>query len=121
MRPAFFLLAWVFFGLGVLGMALPGLPTVPFMLLALWAFSKSSKRFHHWLYTHRVFGPPLQQWETHRVIPWKAKAVSLTSMALSLAYMTFYTHMPDWLLFVAAAVMVYGAWFVLRHPSRPRA
>jgi uncharacterized membrane protein YbaN (DUF454 family) len=121
MRPAYFLLAWLFFALGALGMFLPGLPTVPFMLLALWAFSKSSKRFHHWLYTHKVFGPSLQQWRMHRVIPLKAKIVSLLSMALSMAYMTAYADMPTWLLLVAAAVMAYGAWFVLSHPSRPHA
>ncbi|MDP3123653.1 MAG: YbaN family protein, partial [Thiobacillus sp.] len=121
MRPAYFLLAWLFFALGALGMVVPGLPTVPFMLLALWAFSKSSKRFHCWLYTHRVFGPSLQQWQAHRVIPLKAKIVSLLSMALSMAYMTLYVNMPTWLLLATATLMAYGAWFVLSHPSKPPA
>ncbi|MEW6119498.1 MAG: YbaN family protein [Pseudomonadota bacterium] len=120
MKPAYFIVAWIFFGLGALGMIVPGLPTVPFMLLALWAFSRSSKRFHDWLYAHKVFGPPLQQWQSHRVIPIKAKIVSLMSMVLSMAYMTLYADMPAWLLLVTAAVMAYGAWFVLSHPSRPR-
>ena len=119
MRHAYFVLAWIFFGLGAIGAVLPGLPTVPFMLLALWAFSKSSKRFHAWLESHRVFGPPLRAWHTHRVIPLKAKIVSITSMALSMTYMALYAHMPTWLLLLTACLMLYGAWFVLRHPSVP--
>lgn len=119
MRYTYFILAWIFFGLGAIGTVVPGLPTVPFMLLALWSFSKSSQRFHDWLYSHKVFGPPLQQWHTHRVIPIKAKIISITSMTLSMAYMIFYTNMPGWLLIVTGLVMVYGAWFILSHPSKP--
>lgn len=35
--------------LGLIGIVLPGLPTVPFILVALWAFSNSSERLHKWL------------------------------------------------------------------------
>jgi uncharacterized membrane protein YbaN (DUF454 family) len=120
MKPLYFALAWLFFALGVLGAVLPGLPTVPFMLLALWAFSRSSRRFHDWLYTHRLFGPPLQDWQQHRVIPLRAKIFSLTSMVLSMAYMVLFAQMAPWTIAITAAVMAYGAWFILSHPSRPR-
>lgn len=36
-------------GLGVIGIWVPGLPTTVFILIALWAFSNSSKRLHAWL------------------------------------------------------------------------
>lgn len=36
-------------GLAILGVWLPGLPTTPFVLVALWAFSHSSTRLHDWL------------------------------------------------------------------------
>ena len=120
MKPLYFALAWLFFALGALGAILPGLPTVPFMLLALWAFSRSSQRFHDWLYTHRIFGPPLQDWKQYRVIPLRAKIFSLTSMVLSMAYMVLYAQMAPWTIAITAAVMAYGAWFILSHPSRPR-
>ncbi|NNG12825.1 MAG: YbaN family protein, partial [Halobacteria archaeon] len=107
-----------FFGLGAVGTVVPGLPTTPFMLLALWAFSKSSQRFHDWLYTHRVFGPPLQQWRSHRVIPGKAKLLAVATMLLSFVYLAFFTGVSAWLKALIALVMLYGAAFILSKPSR---
>lgn len=118
LRVLYLLLGWCFFGLGALGAVLPGLPTTPFMLLALWAFSKSSRRFHHWLYAHPFFGPPLQQWCTHRVIPFKAKLLSVVTMVLSFVYLAFFTAISIWIKLMIAAVMLYGAYFILSKPSR---
>ena len=118
MRPVFFVLGWCFFGLGAVGVVVPGLPTVPFMLVALWAFSRSSRRFHDWLYGHRIFGPPLQQWQNHRVIPTKAKILAVVTMTASLVYMLFFTMMALWLKGVVVVVMAVGAIFILRQPSR---
>ena len=118
MRPVYFFLGWSFFGLGAIGTLVPGLPTTPFMLLALWAFSKSSKRFHDWLYAHRLFGPPLQQWRTHRVIPVKAKLLSVVTMTASLVYLAFFTEVNTLVKVIVGLVMLYGAVFILSKPSR---
>jgi len=117
-RPVYFLLGWCFFGLGAVGTVVPGLPTTPFMLLALWGFARSSQRFHDWLYTHRLFGPPLQQWQLHGVISPRVKWLSVTTMALSLVYLVFFTPTPAWLMLLTALVMLYGAVFILSRPSR---
>jgi hypothetical protein len=114
----YFLLGWCFFALGAVGTLVPGLPTTPFMLLALWAFSKSSPRFHDWLYAHRLFGPPLQQWRSHRVIPKKAKLLAVATMAVSFLYLALFTGMGVWLKGLIALLMLYGAAFVLSKPSR---
>ena len=118
MRSLYFLLGWSFFGLGALGTLVPGLPTTPFMLLALWAFSKSSQRFHDWLYAHPLFGPPLQQWRSHGVIPGKAKILAIATMAVSLVYLAFFTDINLWIKISTALVMLYGAAFILTKPSR---
>lgn len=114
------MLGWLFFGLGAVGVVVPGLPTVPFMLVALWLFSKSSQRFHDWLYSHRVFGPPLQQWREHGVIPLRAKLVAIITMSASLAYMIGVADVGAFVISLTASVMLVGAVFILRQPSRVR-
>jgi len=74
--------------LGVIGAVVPVMPSTIFFLIALWAFSKSSKRLHDWLFYHRLFGRLLRDWHQHRVIPLKIKIFAVTVMALVLAYIT---------------------------------
>lgn len=63
-RYALLVLGWVFVILGILGMILPLLPTTVFILCAGWCFSRSSERFHHWLFNHPKFGPLLRAWHS---------------------------------------------------------
>jgi uncharacterized membrane protein YbaN (DUF454 family) len=119
LKLLFLLLGWCFFCIGAVGVLVPGLPTTPFMLLALWAFSRSSKRFHDWLYTHPFFGPPLQDWDQHRVISRRVKILALLVMPGALAYMIFGAGVPVWMSALTASVMAYGAYFILGKPSEP--
>jgi uncharacterized protein len=118
-RPLFLALGFICVGLGGLGVFLPLLPTTPFLLVALWAFSRSSRRFHHWLYTHPRFGPRLQAWHEHGVVPVKVKVSAITAMLVSLAIMAFVARVKWPLLAIAAAVMLVGASYVLSRPSSP--
>ncbi len=111
-------LGWTFFAIGAVGTVLPLVPTTPFMLLALWAFSEGSERFHAWLWNHRVFGPPLRRWREERIIPLPVKIVAIASMTASLAVAALATDAPGYGLAAMAAIMVAGAAFVLRFPSR---
>ena len=118
-RQSYFLLGWLCFALGIVGVALPVMPTTPFMLLALWAFSKSSPRFHHWLYTHALFGPSLQQWQQHRVVPPGIKLMAISFMLMSMVYLLVYSPLPDWVTIVTGMVMSATAIFLLSKPSYP--
>lgn len=110
-------LGLLFVGLGALGMVLPLLPTTPLLLLALWSFSRSSPRLEHWLYTHRRFGPPLQRWRQHRVVPRSVKFTAYVSMALSLSLMVL-KGAPWPVMLVSALVMAYGVWFLAHCPPQ---
>lgn len=117
-RILYFALGWVFFGLGLLGAALPVLPTTPFMLLAAWAFSNSSHRFERWLLQHRWFGPGIQRWRAHRVVPAKVKRVSYATMLVTFTLSAASGRVSWWALLAQAALMGYGAWFLWRLPSK---
>jgi uncharacterized membrane protein YbaN (DUF454 family) len=118
-RWLYFALGWLCFALGVAGAFLPVLPTTPFMLLSLWALSRSSQRFHDWLYNHRLFGPPLQRWRRERALPWSVKLLAFTGMAASLAYLLLVARPRWWWLAGAGAIIAVGAIYVARIPSRP--
>jgi len=112
-------LGWTFFGLGFVGAFLPVLPTTPLMILALWAFTRGSTRLREWLYNHPSFGPPLQRWHEHRVIPARAKMAALGAMSVSLAGLIVFTQLAPLVLAATGALMAYGAVYVLTKPSRP--
>jgi uncharacterized protein len=117
-RIGLLVLGGLFTSLGFVGALLPVIPTTPFLILALWAFARSSRRLHAWLYHHPRYGPRLQEWRRYRVIPWRVKIVAWTSMAASLAYMIFVRRAPWWLVGVIAAIMAVGVWYVATKPSR---
>lgn len=113
-------LGWVFVALGVVGAVLPVLPTTPFLIVALWMFANSSERLHRWLYTHRVFGPPLQRWDSERVIPLPAKITALSAMSASMVYVLAFSDAPVVAQAGMGAICAVGAVFILSRPSRPR-
>ncbi len=76
-------LAYLLLALALVGVALPGLPTFPFLLLAAWAASRGSRRLHDWLYQHPRFGPGLTRWREQRAISARAKFLALGLLALS--------------------------------------
>ncbi len=75
--------------LGLVGVVLPLLPTVPFLLLAAFFFARSSERLHNWLLSHPRLGPPIEDWQSRGAINPAAKRLATVSIvavfALSLA------------------------------------
>jgi hypothetical protein len=117
-RPFLLAAGWLMVALGFVGIFVPGLPTVPFLLVALWAFSKSSERFHGWLYNHPRLGPPLRDWREHGAIPARAKIAAVATMAASFVWVTFGIA-GDWVLpTVLAVCLAPAAAFILTRPSR---
>ncbi|WP_440997795.1 YbaN family protein [Arhodomonas sp. SL1] len=76
-------LALACIGLGGLGVALPLLPTTPFLLLAAYAASRSSPALARWIAEHPRFGPPLADWQERRAIAPGAKRTAVGLIAVS--------------------------------------
>jgi uncharacterized protein len=116
--PFFMTLGLVSTGIGILGVFIPGLPTTIFLIIALWAFSRSSDRLKMWLWNHPKFGPGLRAWHLHRVIPIRAKVAAVSVMAGSLVILVAVQN--SWTLpAIVAAVMVPIALWIWTRRSVP--
>ncbi|MDA5093980.1 YbaN family protein [Aliiroseovarius sp. KMU-50] len=109
-------LGWGAVGLGVLGIVLPVLPTTPFLLVAAFAFGKSSPRARNWLIEHAHFGPPIRDWEERGAISRRAKVLATSMMALVIAF-SIWKGLPLWVLVLQGVLISAGAAFILTRPD----
>ncbi|RDE10103.1 DUF454 domain-containing protein [Pelagibacterium lacus] len=119
MRLVFLILGLLCVGIGLVGMAVPILPTTPFLLLAALCFARSSARLHAWLLGHRTFGPLIRDWQAEGAIGPGAKTMALASMALAIA-ITVALALPLHVLLIQALVLASAAAFILSRPAPTR-
>ena len=55
MKILFLILGFIFLGIGAVGIYLPLLPATPFLLLATYCFSKSSKKFNEYFTSTKLY------------------------------------------------------------------
>ncbi len=106
-------------GCGFVGAFLPLIPTTPFLLLATFAFARSSPRLHRWLVTHPTFGPLLRNWRRHGAIDGRSKVLAILVMSAALAA-SWLLDAPSSVIAVQAAVLGVLAAFILTRPNGPR-
>ena len=109
-------IGWLCVGLAFVGTFVPGIPTTIFLIIALWAFAKSSKKFHSWLLNHKRFGPILQNWESHKVVPRKAKILMII-LQISAVIIFHYSLQNIYLTAILIITLVFVARYVLSLPS----
>jgi uncharacterized membrane protein YbaN (DUF454 family) len=112
---------WLMLGLaatacGIAGIVLPLVPTTPFLLLAAFAFARSSPALHDWLVTHPRLGPPIRDWRAHGAISRRAKAAAVIAMVSTLA-LSWAADIGLGIIAVQAVVLALVAVFVLSRPS----
>ncbi len=113
-------IGWFAVGLAILGVVLPLLPTTPFLLVAAWAFGRSSHRLRRWLYESRLFGLLLQSWQKHGAIPVWAKVLAVLAMAAAFFGLTQRETIPEWALaLIGVTLLAVAAWITTR-PSGPK-
>ena len=98
----------VCFGLGVVGIVVPILPTTPFLLLAAACFLRSSDRLHRWLLGNRVFGEYIRRYRNGEGLRLAAKATTLVLLWATLAFSAL-AAVPARLWWVRLILLAVGA------------
>ena len=108
------LLACLALALGAIGLVLPVVPTVPFLLVAVWAASRGWPQLEARLLAHPKYGPDIRRWRERGTVPRRAKWLA-SLMMLASASMIAMTGLPLWLKVGVPLVMACVAlWLWLR-------
>ena len=105
-------------GLGVTGVFVPLMPTTVFLLIAAYAFARSSDRLHDWLLSHRLFGSLIKDWQKHGAISRRAKFFSTLSMVV-IVILSMILKAPGWVVWMQVFVLGCVASFLLTRPLPP--
>lgn len=72
--------------LGAIGVALPILPTTPFLLLASYCFARGSERFNNWFINTKLYKNHLESFVNERAMTLKQKVTLLVFADFMLAF-----------------------------------
>jgi uncharacterized membrane protein YbaN (DUF454 family) len=116
-KPLYLLLGLVALGVGIVGIALPLIPTTGPLLIAAFAFARSSDRLHDWLINHPRFGRFIADFQSGRGIPLKTKITAVVAMTLAFGYSIIWVVPSLALQLIVGAIGVWAIWYVVRLPT----
>jgi len=115
-RPLYLAAGWLSVAAGTVGIFLPILPTVPFMILAAFCFARSSPALEAKLLNHPRYGLHLVAWREKGVVgrraKWSATVAFVASALIGLATLSL-----PWALLPAAIGIACGTWLWRRPES----
>ena len=114
MQLFWLILGWVAAILGAIGLFLPVVPTVPFLLVAVFAFTRSSPRLAAKIMRNPKFGPPIRAFRKRGVIGRGAKIWSVTAMAAGVGWAFWLGLDPRIIAVQALTCTAIGFWLVTR-------
>lgn len=101
-------------GLGIIGVALPIMPTVPFLLLAAFCFARSNPAWEQRLLDHPHYGQSLRQWRERKAISRRAKVSAIIAMSVGVGFTWLAVGWP-WVLISVAVLVISGSWIWTRN------
>ena len=102
--------------LGLIGIFLPLLPTVPFLLLTAACWARASPRWHRWLLSRSQLGPAIARWERERSVSLQTKWTALGVVTLSMLASIWWLRAHPWLPWMLAGLMVVLLLVIARLP-----
>ena len=120
MKIIYVILGFVSMGLGIVGSFLPGLPTVPFLLLASFCFARGSERFHGWFTQTKIYKNYLEDFEKNRSMTLKTKIGLLCLSSTMIAFPVFFIKNNYlWLALILAVIFKYYYFIFCIKTSKP--
>ena len=113
-RYLYRLLGFIAVALGAVGAVLPIMPTVPFLLLAVFFFARSSPELERKILDHPQWGWQVRDWRERRAINRRAKVMAIGAMATG-AVVTYFTLGHPWYWVSVAILVICGAWIATRN------
>ena len=104
--------------IGAVGLVVPLLPTTPFLLVAAFAFARSSVRLDRWLREHQSFGPLIENWHRDGSIDRNAKRIAIVFILIT-PVVTWLFGTPLWVIACQIIVLSVAAIFILTRPLPP--
>lgn len=101
----------------MIGLLLPVVPTVPFLLLSAFCFARSSPRLHFWLLNHRHFGPPIVNWTEKGAISRPAKLLATASIGAAVIP-PLILQLPVYVIWAEAVILSFVLLFIWTRPEK---
>ena len=79
-------------GLGIIGAFLPVMPTVPFLLVALFCFERSSKKYHDMILNNKYFGKVLRDYYEGRGLTTSVKIKAVLFLSCGMGFSVYRVH-----------------------------
>ena len=85
-RITYVFIGTIFLIIGAIGVAIPVLPTTPFLLLAAACYLRGSDRLHHWMLNNRVFGEFLKNYREGKGITFRNKLLTTALIWVTISF-----------------------------------
>ncbi len=106
LRFIYLMLAFLFLGIGIVGIVLPVLPTTPFLLLAAALFARSSEKFHKWFTGTSLYDKYINQALNKKAMTKETKRKAMVTLAIIFA--AGFIFSPVWYAKAIIAVVAAG-------------
>jgi len=100
--------------LGTIGILLPVLPTVPFLILTSYCFARGSSRFDTWFKSSKIYKKYLESFVTNKSMTLKQKIYTSTFADIMIAFPLIILDNLYIKLFLIAVVMFKYYYFIFK-------
>lgn len=112
MRQLWFVLGLISLGLAVIGYILPVMPGTTFLLISVFCFAKSNKKWYDKLINNKSFGPIIKDYQEGKGMALKVKITAIATIVASISIsLCFASNIYVVVFLVACGIFAVGCIF----------